>query len=368
MDKAMQKIILAMTLLLFTGMVQAPSLNIAPSNMDLGEVERGETYEYNIYVNPRNTGGAVQVTPKLQGPFFSTLFNNSEVDEDSVSQEDISTWIEFQEDSVIADPDDKESYEARDGGSVTAASVISVEIRVPDDAEPGYHAAKIGFGASGVEENTGFSTSNWVLPYVEVEMDVPGNAERQIEMDDPNFLRIGENEAQIIVPLRNTGTVTTEFEGGTVDILNTNGEKVGEVDLSSATLEPDELQPVDATWESDSLEPGTYELSGTGDYITGRFFIGGQGSIEQAIRDRVEVQDPNGESTESGSDMPTWLVMMILILLGIIMYSFDIDPLWIVLIVGVLAISAFVLMTDLPLYLIGITLILGFLMIYYGVV
>jgi hypothetical protein len=368
MDKRMQKIILAMTLVLFIGVVQAPSLNIAPSNMDLGEVQRGETYEYNIYINPRNTGGPVKVTPQLQGPFFSTLFNSSEVNEDRVSQEDIAPWIEFQEDSIVADPDNRQSYRTREGNSVTAAAVIPVEIRVPNDAEPGYHAAKIGFGASGVDGGSGFSTSTWVLPYIEVEMDVPGNAEREIEMDDPNFLRIGEDEAQIIVPLRNTGTVTTEFEGGTVDILNTDGEKVGEVDLSSTVLEPDELQPVEATWESDRLEPGTYELSGTGDYITGRFFIGGQGSIEQAIRDRVEIEDPSGESTESESDVPIWLVMMILILLGIIMYSFDIDPLWIALIVGVLAITAFVLMTDLPLYLIGITLILGFVMIYYGVI
>jgi hypothetical protein len=296
------------------------------------------------------------------------MFNNSDVDENIVSQQDIEPWISFAEDSVVADPSEAQGYETRDGGSVNAAAVIPMEVEVPDDAEPGFHAARIGFGAEGAGDNSGFATSNWVLPFLEVTMQVPGNVEREVTMEDAQFLRIGENEAQIITMLQNTGTVTTEFEGATVDILNADGEKVGEVNLNSARLEPGEFQEVDATWESDDLEPGTYELSGTGDYITGRFFIGGQGSIEQAIQERVEVEDPSGESTGEGSDMPTWLVAMIIMLLAVIMYSFEIDPLWIVLVVGLISISAFVIMTGLPLYIIAITLILGVLMIYYGLV
>lgn len=367
MDAAMGKSLLIASIIVFSGIVQAPSLGVTPSNMELGEVEPGETYEYNLYINPRNTGGPVEVTPRVQGAFFSTLFNNSEVDENIVSQQDISPWINFQQESIVADPSETQSYETEDG-AVNAAAVLPVEITVPEDAEPGYHAARIGFSASGTDGNDGFATSNWVLPFIQVSMQVPGNAEREVTMEDAQFLRIGENEAQIITMLQNTGTVTTEFEGATVDILNEDGEKVGEVDLNSATLEPGEFQEVDAVWESESLEPGTYELSGTGDYITGRFFIGAQGSIEQAIQDRVEVEDPGGESTNDGSDMPTWLVAMIIMLLAVIMYSFEIDPLWIVLIIGLVSISAFVIMTGLPLYVIAITLILGVLMIYYGLI
>lgn len=368
MDSVRKRTLLATALILFAGIVQGPSLNVAPSNMELGEVERGETYEYNLYVNPRNTGGPVQVSPSVQGPFFSTLFNNSEVNENTVSQQNIESWVEFQRDTVVADPSDAQSYETRDGGSVNAAAVIPVEITVPEDAEPGFHAARIGFTASGVDEGGGFSTSNWVLPMIEVTMQVPGNAERGVELEDARFIRIGENQAQIIAMLQNTGTVTTEFDGATVDILNQDGEKVGEVNLNSVTIPPGEFQEVDATWESNNLEPGTYELSGTGDYITGRFFIGGQGSIEQAIQERVEVEEPSDSTSDQGSDLPTWLVAMIIILLGVIMYSFDIDPLWIVLIIGLISVSAFVIMTGLPLYLIAITLILGVVMIYYGLI
>lgn len=368
MDTAMRRTLLIVSIVFLSGVVQAPSLNVAPSQMELGEVQRGETYEYNIYINPRNTGGPVEVSAQKQGPFFSTMFNNSEVNENRVSQQDITTWIELQEDSVIADPADTRGYETMDGGSVLAAAVIPVEINVPRDAEPGFHAARIGFSASGVDGGSGFSTSNWVLPFIEVSMEVPGNAEREVTMEDAQFLRIGQNQAQIITMLQNTGTVTTHFEGANVDILNSNGEKVGEVNLNSATIEPGEFQEVDAIWRNENLEPGTYELSGTGDYITGRFFIGAQGSIEQAIQERVEVEDPSGESTGEGSDMPTWLVAMIIMLLAVIMYSFEIDPLWIVLIIGMVSISAFVIMTSLPLYLIAITLILGILMIYYGLI
>lgn len=368
MDSAMRKTLLIAAFFMFSGMVQAPSISVSPSTLDLGEVEDGETYEYNLYVTPRDTGGPVEITPTVEGAFFSTMFNNSEVNENRVSQQDISPWIDFRQESFVVDPSETNTYEARNGESVKAAARIPMELKVPEDAEPGFHATRIGFSAEGVGDNQGFATSNWVLPFITVTMEVPGNAEREISMEDAQFLRIGENQAQIITMLHNTGTVTTEFEGATVDILNDEGQKVGEVQLNSATLQPDEYQEVDAVWQSGSLEPGTYELSGTGDYITGRFFIGAQGSIEQAIQDRVEIEDPSGESTGEGSDMPTWLVAMIIMLLAVIMYSFDIDPLWIVLIIGLVSISAFVIITGLPLYVIAITLILGVLMIYYGLI
>jgi hypothetical protein len=364
-----RKILLILTILAFVSAVQAPSLGITPSEVQIEEISPGETESFEIYINPRNVDGAVQVTPSVGGPFSSTLYDNDEVNPEEVSDQGMEDWVNFEERSVVVSQGDSETYTLEDGTTVEATSRISTDISVPEDAEPGYHAAKIGFDVSD-PGGGGFSTTNWVLPYINVLLKVPGNAERSVELESDNTraLRIGESRAQIIAMLHNTGTVTTEVDGGTVNILDENDQKVGELQLGSTKVAPGEFQEVSMEWENENLEPGTYTLDGTGDFMTGRFYIGSQVSIQQAINDRVEIEDPSGESTESESDVPIWLVMMILILLGIIMYSFDIDPLWIALIVGVLAITAFVLMTDLPLYLIGITLILGVVMIYYGVI
>lgn len=364
----MQKSLVLLILLGLVGVVQAPSLTVTPSDIQMDQVESGSVESFNIYVDANDVSEPVEVSPNVEGPFGNTLFGNEQVDSEQVSDESMQEWISFEEDSVVANPGDSESFTLEDGSEVTASNQIPAEIQVPEDAEPGYHAARIGFSASGVGEGSGFATTNWVLPYIEVIVEVEGNAERSVTLQDARALRIGESQAQIIANLQNTGTVTTEVDGGTVNILNEDDQKVGEIQLGSTRVPPGEFQEVSAEWESDDLEPGTYSLDGTGDFVTGQFYIGDQVSIQQAIQESVEIEDPDGESTEDSGDMPTWLIVMVLMLLGVIMYSFDIDPLWIVLIVGLLAISTFVLVTDLPLYLIGITLIVGFSMVYYGVV
>lgn len=367
--------ILILMLLAFVSITQAPSLTVTPASYEPGEIERGETKTFNIYIQPRNVEGPITVSPSVEGPFFDEVFgSNSDVDSNRVSEEDIENWINFDQQQYTVNPENSQSYTLSDGTEVTASKVIEAEISVPSDAEPGFHAGKIGYAVS-QDRDSSFSTTNWILPYTQVRFEVPGNAERDLRLRDEGtrMIRIGENRAQIIAMIENTGTVTTTFDGATLNILDENGRKVGEVETGSFKLGPDgseRFQEVSMVWESENLEAGTYEIDGTGDFITGRFYMNAQDAIEQGFSERVEVEEPgvDSQSSESDTDIPTWLVMMILILLGIIMYSFDIDPLWIVLIVGILAITAFVLMTGLPLYLIGITLILGFVMIYYGVV
>jgi hypothetical protein len=363
-----RKILLMLTVLAFVSAVQAPSLSVTPSEVKMMDVERGETRSFDIYINPRDIEGAVRVKPLVEGPFGKSLYSNDEVNPNQISEEGMKDWVSLGRENVVATQDGSQTYTLEDGTTIDATNTIPVEVSIPEDAEPGYHAAKIGFTTSQVEGDSGFSTTNWILPYISILVKVPGNADRSVEIEDARMLRIGQNRAQIITMLENTGTVTTEVTGGNISILDSQDRKVGEIDLHSARLQPGEFQEVSMTWESENLEPGTYRVDGTGSFATGRFYIGGQDSITSAIQERVQVNEPDTETGGSSSNIPIWLVMMILILLGIIMYSFDIDPLWIALIVGVLAITAFVLMTDLPLYLIGITLILGFVMIYYGVI
>lgn len=370
-----RKTLVIFLVLIMLPLIQAPSLEIRSEASNLGTIEPGSTEKVELYVRAGSINQPFRVKPSFQGPFQGTIFGGkNDVDPSRVSQQSIKEWISFDQDDYVVDPGQKQKFTLADGSTFRGNRKIVMDINVPNNAEPGYHAGKITLSTAGAEGGSGFGASIWTLPSTEFYFRVPGKAQRKLSLEDAQAIRIGENKVQIIAMIENEGTVTTELEGGTVNILDSNKRKVGEVKLDSATLKPsgsDKFQEVSMVWSSDDLdEGGVYELDGTGDYITGKFYLGDQISFTDAIQDRVQVEDPNqtGQDGQDGGGLPTWLVVMALVLLGVVMYSFDIDPLWIVLIVGLLAISAFVLMTDLPVYIIGITLILGVGMVYYGMI
>lgn len=372
-----RKTLVIFLVLIMLPLIQAPSLDIRSEASDLGTIEPGSTKQVDLYVRGGSVNQPFEVKPSFQGPFHDTVFGNSNgnvVQPEEVSEQSIENWVSFEQESYAINPSQTKTFTLSDGSRFIGNRKITMELQVPNDAEPGYHAGKITLDAVTSDSGSGFGSSVWTLPTTSFYFRVPGNAERSLSLEDTRAIRIGENKVQIIAMIENEGTVTTELEGGTVNILDSNKRKVGEVKLDSATLKPsgsDKFQEVSMVWSSDDLdEGGVYELDGTGDYITGRFYVGDQISFTDAIRERVQVEDPNqtGQDGQDGGGLPTWLVVMALVLLGVIMYSFDIDPLWIVLIVGLLAISAFVLMTGLPVYIIGITLILGVGMVYYGMI
>lgn len=63
--------------------------------------------------------------------------------------------------------------------------------------------------------------------------------------------------------------------------------------------------------------------------------------------DSVEnYNNSTGEATNSQS-MLSWIIVLLLVFLGVILYSFDIDPKWVVLLIGILALLFFLTRFDL---------------------
>jgi hypothetical protein len=120
--------------------------------------------------------------------------------------------------------------------------------------------------------------------------------------------------------------------------------------------------------EGGGIEEGTYQIDGNVNYMTGSATASGSFSLPGFDVVEVVPSDDGGEGSQEdgGGGLPVWLVVMVLALLGVLMWGFDIEPFWILVVVGVLGISAFILMSGLPNFLLAVLLIMVGIVIYGG--
>jgi len=357
-------ICLSVLLVLLSGFVASSSVGAAPSIFELGEVEPGETIEKNIYVQT-NFQNEFVVNPSVNTGPHDGHFSNENSLAHEISEADIDDWIETEE-NVPVDPNDTQSYELSDGTSVNANAYFNFRLEVPGNAEPGYYFGRIRLNPEIESEENGAGTTNWGETIPTFRFQVPGQAERSIEVTDVNGIRIGEEQVQLIMQLQNTGTVTTRMTGGNLSILDIDGFEIDELSMPPATLAPGEVAEVDRNWDYEDLEGGNYEVDGLGDYRTGETYISGDFSVSSVIRDRQTIDQPEAEQDEEGFDIPFTLVIMILLILGTVLYFFEIDFLWTIVIVGFVGISAFIFFSTASNYLILILLGLILVTVYYG--
>jgi len=360
----MKKLTLLAALLIFlTGLVSSASVGAAPGFVDFGEVEPGDTVQQEVYVTT-NFGQEFIVEPEFGYVRSSARFDESNDRRHETSDNYIGDWFEIPEEAEI-DPNETETYELEDGSSVNADGVFTYEITVPSNAEPGYHYGAISLNP-GFDTEGGAGTVNWGETRPFFRLRVPGQAERGIDVTDVNGIRIGEERVQLIMQLQNTGTVTTRMTGGNLSILDDEGYEIDEIDVPPATLAPGEVAEVDRTWSYEDLEGGNYEVDGIGDYRTGETHISGDFSVSSVIQQREAIDEPEAEQDEEESDIPLTLVLMLLMILGAVLYFFEIDFFWIVVFVGFVGISAFIFFSAASNLLILILVFLIGVTVYYG--
>jgi len=338
------------------------SIGAAPGSFDLEDVEPGTTVEKQIYVNT-NFEDEFRLNPSVStGPTTSSFSSENSSD---ISEADIDDWITL-EDNVIIRPNETDTYELSDGSTINANGFFSVEINVPQDAEPGLYFGRIRLNPEIIAEGGGGGTVNWGETRPTFSLRIPGQAERSITVQDVNGVRIGEDRVQIIKQLQNTGTVTTRLDDGEITVLNDEGRELDNLNINSATLAPGEVAEIDTTWSSDEVQGGNYQIEGLGDYRTGETHISGDFAITDVIRDPVEVDGPEAEQDDEAFDMPFTLVIMLLLGLGVFLYFLDIDLVWIIAITGFVSISAFIFFSAAGNYLILILVGLLGVTLYYG--
>lgn len=351
-------------ILMFSGLAFSASVGTAPGFLDMGEIEPGETIEETIYITT-NFDDTFVIRPELRAGPITAMFRETNEMRHETSEKDISEWIEVQEQAEI-DPNETTTHRLEDGSAVRANGKFDFEIRAPPNAEPGYHYGSFNLNPEIQAEGDGAGSVNWGETRPNFRFRVSGYAERDIQVTNIEGIRIGENRVQLIKQIRNSGTVTTRLRSGTADIVNENNEKVGEIRTSRATLEPGEIAEIDNTWNSEEVEGGSYSVEGTASYRTGETYISGDFVVTDIIRERQTVEEPSGGEVEETGGVPFTLILIFMVVLGVLLYLFELNFLWLVLFAGFSGIILFVLFSAASNYLILILLATTTLMLYYG--
>lgn len=361
-----RKIFMYILVLMFAGSSAAVSVGVAPAYTDLGTVERGETAKLDIYLTT-GSDTPFRVNPSFRQALGADKFGSgSTVPSDQVSEQDIEDWISFSQDNFAVIPNESNTVALGGGTLVSSNGRITMYIDVPEEgAEPGYHLGSI--KASPVTGgDTGFGASVNALSRAQFSFRVPGDAERQVQITDVNAFRVDDSIVRIDTRVENTGTVTTSTNSTRLLIENYVGENVENLDSEDTSLQPGEAEWISTFWEGEDVDEGEYTLKGSVNYMTGSAFT----SESFSITDYVNVQPVNNTENQSGEptgnqSLPLWLVVMFLILVGVLMYSFEIDPMWIMVFLAFLATSIFILISDVSnLLLVGL-LTAGGIIVYY---
>lgn len=354
---------IVLLLALFTSSASAQSIGTAPGALDLGELEPGNSYEAFFYVTTRGMDSEFVLQPEYQRAprsLFQDPSDEQDFNPDTTSQESMEDWIDFDSDTVVVDPNDRNVASLDGGGTVVYNSRIRFEVDVPEEAEPGYHVGAINLDPDLDRSGEGASSVlNLALTQPIFYFDVPGVAERDLKVLDVRAIRSGENDARFDYVVKNNGTVTTWVRSSSSELHDEFGEKLGQVETGGQYIEPGQTKVISTEWSSSAIEGGDYRVTGDINYLTGESFIDETIEISDVVQ--VESTDDQDQNKESS----TWIIVMVLVLLGVLMYSFEIDPVYIIAITGLVGFSALVLSTGMPLYFIGL-LILAITLLFIG--
>lgn len=341
----------------FTSVAAATSVGTAPGSLNLGELEPGQNYEGFFYVTTRGISQEFEVEPEYRRASRS-LFERDVEDEDAYfnpeegSQQDISEWISFSQNSYSVDPNERNIAEMEGGGSIVYNERVRFTISLPDDAEPGFHAGSIDLkpdlqssGASG-----GSSVMNMGVTRPTFFFEVPGHAERDIDVVDVRAVRTGDEEARVDFLVSNEGTVTSWLRRSDTTVYDEFGDESNTITTGGRYVAPDNTEVISSQWRNPELEGGQYRVSGELDFITGKYYV--DETIN--ISDTIQVER---EEREEGY-RPTWVILMLLLLVGVLMYSFEIDPVYIFAILGFGAISLFIMSAAITNWMIALLLLI----------
>lgn len=356
------------TLFLFIGILSgvaaADYVGIAPGVQDLGTVERGETRRVNMYI-VTNVDNPFTINPSFERP-GATIFR-SRGDErydfrpENASQEDISSWVEFTQDSYAINPGSDFAVSLAGGGTANAKGTASFLLRVPEEAEPGYHAGAVNLNPdlSAGQASGGAAVQTLGLTQFVFVFRVPGPAKRDVEVIQVNGIREGGNSARIDYLLKNQGTVTVRINRADTHIFDKFGNQTGTLTTGGKYLKPGKTRVVQALWRGDGVEEGDFRIRGEMNYVTGKAFIDDMVSLSNVS---VSTRD---SLTDGDSAVPWWMVLMVLVLVGVLLFYMDIDPIWISVLTGIAALVAFLVYLGVPTTYIGALLTLTLLITFY---
>ena len=282
------------------------SLGISPGYLNLGEIEPGDSKIARFYVITPSDElflvylGSSQATDML-------IFNL--FDEDLLpfySEEDPSSWINFINNPVKLLPPNETLEKTEGGGIVKGMREISFIIKVPENAEPGYHIGEIHTDpqvATGIESVSIKSTIP--IKYI---FKVKGNAVRSGEILDITTNNIKGDRLWLKIFYKNTGNVTTFVDSGNIVILNNEKRAIGSIPTTRGYVKPGDIKELDGFMDYSYIEEGTYPVKAEVSFLTGV-------AKGESVITIVKPSDiPTGKIVQEEKKFPLWVVLALIII------------------------------------------------------
>jgi hypothetical protein len=284
--------------------VYSLSIGVAPSTVELGEVEPGSEQLIDFYLmTDWDKDLVVYLSSAPALPYFYNParvrhgyeFNLSETSEEQVYEE-----ITFVENPVVLPPEKKKFK--LDGGFVNANKRIGAILKIPTNAEPGYHAVRIKFTPRAETQGQGLGIGIITLSELYVVFKIPGKVVRSGYIAAFDSKRVGNGE-MIKILFKNNGTVSIRV-GGSLKVYK--GNETITLKIVPDLIKPNDIATLHAYWDVTNIKEGNYNVSATVNWLTGEDYKEG----------RIEVQPPPIEmapppTTPAPAPFSSWMISTI---------------------------------------------------------
>jgi hypothetical protein len=315
---ALLVVIVMLTVSCFGGLANAVSVGVAPPVLDAGVMIPGESkvmefflmsdHESDLLVD-LSTKGAKRDFFSPEKPRFRYSFEANKA-----SEEDISDWLTFLKDSVIVPPEKSLRY-LKGGGVANANKKVEVIVSVPEDAEPGYHAAYVlPYPRLGID---GSGTGLGIITLVEMAyiVNVVGDAVRGAEIAGIHFVRTSQDRGKIELLVKNIGTVTMSVAAENIRVFDKEAATIAEIDSNEKKVAPGRVVTLEAWLDIKDLE-GRYGVEASADWLTGEDTFVGWFEVVGDAPDQVPPLEITGKAVAPpiSPQIPLWAFLLALIL------------------------------------------------------
>ena len=240
------------------------NIGVSPGFIDLDEVERGSTNIVKFFIvsiSDDNLIVGMSATKGNEKVFERSGYRDKLL---NYSEEDPSDWVDFISNPVLLKPN-----ESTISGRPTIKGWKEVKfiLRIPEDAEPGYHVLTIYFDPRAAPEYDKPVVIKTVIP-LNVIFNVPGPAIREGKILDITRGNYVNNKLELNIFFENTGTTTMLTHGDVVRIYD-DEEEIKALPSTFNLIKPDEVKIFKAYWNTEDLEFKDYRVTANFSYRTG---------------------------------------------------------------------------------------------------
>ncbi len=315
---------LILTFVILSGVSFSLSIGTAPGVADLGDVQRGEQVPVSFYVTS-DTKSPLPIKISYM-PVHATIFKgDKKKDQGSyytfipseASEENIEDWLSIPKRPFVLSPGSvKICGPPECDPPIKYNQKITFFIKVPKDAEPGYHAGSVNINPdlnTASQGGTAVSTIG-ITRFVFV-FRVPGNALREGRIIDFVADRESKNRVRIDTLFKNTGTDTITARLDNLKIYDEFGEPLYSISNGNVVrLEPGKTAILSSYInDEDGIPSGEFKSEAKVSYITG-FAL-----KDSLVKIPSEITLPKDLYAEETS-FPWWIIVVILLLAGLYVY------------------------------------------------